>query len=270
MRTNTRTLSAAVFTMALLIGAAGCKHKPPPPPPPPPKPVEVKPPPPEAKPTAARIVNFTVQPTSIDRGQAATLSWSVANSTDITINQNIGAVQANGTRQVFPTNTTSYTLTASSAGGNDTRTVTVTVTAPAVVTPPATTPNVRISGGEMFSREQQNGNLADALFDYDKSDIRADAQQALTRSATALRQIFAADPSFKVVMEGHCDERGSAEYNLGLGDRRATSARDFLVQLGVPASNLTTISYGKEKPVCTDADEACYQRNRRAHLAAAQ
>lgn len=270
MRTNTRTLSAAVFTMALLIGAAGCKPKPKPPTPLPPKPVADVVKTPDAPTPAARIVNFTVQPTSIDRGQAATLGWSVANSTDITINQNIGAVQANGTRQVFPTNTTTYTLTARSAGGNDTRTVTVTVTAPTVVTPPAAKPNVRITGGEMFLRGQQNGDIADALFDYDKSDIRADAQQALTRSATTLRQIFATDPSFKVVMEGHCDERGSAEYNLGLGDRRATSARDFLVQLGVPASNITTISYGKEKPVCTDADEACYQRNRRGHLVAAQ
>jgi peptidoglycan-associated lipoprotein len=268
MRTNTRTLSAAVFTMALLIGAAGCKKPPAPPPPPPPKPQETKVTPPEAPPPAARIVNFTVEPTSIERGQAATLRWSVANSTDININQGIGAVQANGQRQVFPTNTTTYTLAATSAGGNDSRTVTVTVTAPTVITPPPPKPPVRITGREIFDREQ--ANLADALFDYDKSDIRADAQQVLTRSATTLRQIFTADPNFKVVMEGHCDERGSAEYNLGLGDRRSTAARDFLVQLGVPAANITTISYGKERPVCTDADEACYQRNRRAHLAAAQ
>ncbi len=269
MRTNTRTLSAAVFTMALLIGAAGCKPKPAPPPPPPaPKPV-VTTPPPEPTAAAARIVNFTVEPTSIERGQAATLRWSVANSTDITVNPGIGSVQANGQRQVFPTNTTTYTLAANSAGGNDTRTATITVSAPVVVPPPAK-PSVRITGGELFSREQQNGNLADALFDYDKSDIRADAQQALTRSATTLKQIFTQDPTFKVVMEGDADERGSAEYNLGLGDRRATSARDFLVQLGVPANNITTISYGKERPVCTDADEACYQRNRRAHLSAAQ
>jgi peptidoglycan-associated lipoprotein len=197
------------------------------------------------------------------------LRWSVANSTDITINQGVGGVQANGQRQIFPANTTTYTLTARSSGGDDTRSVTITVTAAAAPTalPP---PAPRISGSEMFAREQASGNLADALFDYDKSDIRADAQQALTRSAATLRQIFTADPNFKVVMEGHADERGSAEYNLGLGDRRATSARDFLVQLGVPANNITTISYGKERPVCTDADEACYQRNRRAHLTPAQ
>ena len=117
----------------------------------------------------------------------------------------------------------------------------------------------------MLSREAQ-----DALFDYDKSDIRDDARQALTRDADLLKRIFATDPNFNVTVEGHCDERGSAEYNLGLGDRRATSVRDFLVQLGVPAARLRTISYGKERPACTDANEGCYQRNRRGHLAPAQ
>jgi peptidoglycan-associated lipoprotein len=72
------------------------------------------------------------------------------------------------------------------------------------------------------------------------------------------------------VVEGHCDERGSAEYNLGLGDRRATSAKDFLVQLGVPADKLKTISYGKERPQCTENDESCWQKNRRAHFSAGQ
>jgi len=268
MRTNTRTLSAAVFTMALLIGAAGCKKPTPPAPPPPPPPKTEAPKTVAAPPPAARIGSFTVEPTSIERGQAATLRWSVANATDISINQGIGDVQANGQRQIFPTNTTSYVLTANSAGGNDTRTVTVTVTAPPPPPPPPAKNAPRVSGIDIFNQERDN--LADALFDYDKSDIRADAQQALTRSATTLKRIFTADPNFKVVLEGHCDERGSAEYNLGLGDRRATSARDFLVQLGVPATNITTISYGKERPVCTDADEACYQRNRRAHLVPAK
>ena len=98
----------------------------------------------------------------------------------------------------------------------------------------------------------------------------SDAQTALTHDADLLKRIFAADPSFTVVVEGNCDERGSAEYNLGLGDRRATSAKEFLVQLGVPADQITTISYGKDTPVCTDANEACYQRNRHAHLAPAK
>jgi peptidoglycan-associated lipoprotein len=113
----------------------------------------------------------------------------------------------------------------------------------------------------MLTRE-----AADALFDYDKSELREDGRVAMQHDAEILKRIFAADPSFTVTIEGHCDERGSAEYNLGLGDRRATAAKEFLVQLGVPAERLNTISYGKDRPVCTEENEACYQRNRRAHL----
>ena len=98
--------------------------------------------------------------------------------------------------------------------------------------------------------------MQDAYFDYDKSDIREDARAALTRNADALKAIFDDFPNSVIVVEGHCDERGSAEYNLGLGDRRAQSAKDFLVQLGVPADKLRTISYGKERPVCTEAQRS--------------
>ena len=259
MKMKTRTLSAAVFATMLLLSVAGCKKKAPvaaPPPPPPPAKEEPKPVPA----AAARINSFTAEPATIQRGQSATLRWSVANATDMSIDQGVGAVQANGNRQVSPGATTTYTLTARGSGGSDSRSVTVTVSAPPPPPPPPP-PSAKISGADMLGREAQ-----DAYFDYDKSDIRDDARQVLTRDADLLKRIFAADPGFSVVIEGHCDERGSAEYNLGLGDRRATAAKDFLVQLGVPANRLTTISYGKDRPVCTDANEACYQRNRRAHL----
>ena len=93
-----------------------------------------------------------------------------------------------------------------------------------------------------------SGSVVDAYFDYDKSDIREDARAALTKDADALKAIFASFPDATITIEGHCDERGSAEYNLALGDRRATAAKDFLVQLGVPGDKLKTISYGKERP----------------------
>jgi peptidoglycan-associated lipoprotein len=265
MRMNQRTLSAAVFAVVLMLTVTACSKKVPAPPAPPVA-KEIPPPPPPPAP-AARIINFTAEPRSIQQGQAATLTWSVANATDIAISGGVGNVQANGNRQVFPNNTTTYTLTATAAGGNDTRSVTVEVTAPPAPPPPPPPPP-RVSGSEMFNSEV--ASAGDALFDYDKSDIRDDARQVLTHDADALKRIFAADPSFSVVLEGHCDERGSAEYNLGLGDRRATAAKDFLVQLGVPTEKIRTISYGKDRPVCTDATEACYQRNRRAHLAPAQ
>ena len=268
MRMNQRTLHCAVFCAMLLMVAAGCKKKAPVTPAPPPPAAASNgtpppPPPPPPKPQSARINNFTVEPQTIEQGQPATLSWSVANATDITI-QGLGAVAANGTRQVFPASTTTYSMTARSAAGSDMRSVTVNVTAPAPPPPPPPAAP-RISGAELLSREGQ-----DAYFDYDKSDVRDDARQALTRDADLLKQVFAADPTFSVVIEGHCDERGSAEYNLGLGDRRATSAKDFLVSLGLPENRIRIISYGKERPVCTEDSEDCYQRNRRAHLAPAQ
>ena len=85
-----------------------------------------------------------------------------------------------------------------------------------------------------------------------------------------LKRIFALDPRVNFVVEGHADERGSAEYNLGLGDRRALVARDALVGLGVPANRLRTISFGEEAPVCRESNEECWQRNLRAHLSQAQ
>jgi peptidoglycan-associated lipoprotein len=109
----------------------------------------------------------------------------------------------------------------------------------------------------------------DAYFDYDKSDIRPDAREALTHDAGLLKQIFAQDPNFSVVVEGHSDERGSAEYNLALGDRRASAAKEFLA-LGVSGDRIKTITYGKERPQCTEANEECWQKNRRAHLSAGQ
>ena len=266
MRMNLRTLRAAVFTTVLLLSVTACKKPVPAPAPPPPAPVATPAPPPPP-PAAARIVSFAVEPTSIQRGQSATLTWSVANATDITIDGGIGNVQANGTRSVSPNTTTTYTLAARGAGGNDSRSVTVNVTVPPPPPPPPPA-KPRITGGELFT--QEFGSAGDALFDYDKSDIRDDARQYLTSAADKLKRIFQQDPSFSVALEGHCDERGSAEYNLGLGDRRATSAKDFLVSLGVPSDKIRNISYGKDRPVCTDADEACYQRNRRAHLAPAQ
>ena len=148
-------------------------------------------------------------------------------------------------------------------GGSTTKAATVTVTVP----PPPPPPPAKVTEtlDQRLARE-----VKDAYFDYDKSDIRDDARAALTQNADALKRIFGDFPSATITVEGHCDERGSAEYNLGLGDRRATSAKDFLVQLGVPADKLKTISYGKERPQCTDSNEACWQKNRRAHFTAGQ
>ena len=111
--------------------------------------------------------------------------------------------------------------------------------------------------------------LVDALFDYDKSTIRADASTALKEDVDVIRQILADYPNQKLVIEGHADDRGSAEYNLALGDRRAHAVEEFLSSMGVPGPQLAVVSYGKERPVCTEENESCWQRNRRAHVTAA-
>jgi len=111
--------------------------------------------------------------------------------------------------------------------------------------------------------------MEDALFDFDRSTIRADASTALKDDVRVIRDILSNYPNQKLVIEGHADERGSEEYNLALGDRRAHAVEDFLTSMGIPTTQLTLISYGKDRPVCTDENEACWQRNRRAHLTAA-
>lgn len=112
-------------------------------------------------------------------------------------------------------------------------------------------------------------NVKDAYFDYDQSSIRADAETTLRGNASALKKILQDYPNARVVLEGHCDDRGTNEYNLALGDRRSTAARDFIVSLGVSAGRLTTISYGEERQQCSESHEGCWQKNRRVHFAVA-
>ncbi len=258
---NKRSISTISICLTLAIFAAGCKKKTPaPPPPPPPAPAVQPAPPPPPRPT---IASFSAEPTSIERGQSSTLTWSVSNSSSVSIDNGIGAVQASGNRRVFPGNSTTYTLTATGPGGTQTATATVNVTEPPPPPPPPAAPKPTIE--QMLS-----GSVVDAYYDYDKSDIREDARAALTKDADALKAIFASFPDATVTIEGHCDERGSAEYNLALGDRRAAAAKEFLVQLGVSGDKLKTISYGKERPQCTDHDETCWQKNRRVHFSTGQ
>jgi peptidoglycan-associated lipoprotein len=111
--------------------------------------------------------------------------------------------------------------------------------------------------------------ISDAYFDYDQHALRPDAIKALQADSSELRNILKDYPNYNLVVEGHCDERGSAEYNLALGDARAKAAKDYLVQVGIPAPQLSVLSYGKEKPVCQDESESCWQKNRRVHIVAA-
>jgi peptidoglycan-associated lipoprotein len=134
------------------------------------------------------------------------------------------------------------------------------------VPPPATTTTRKDVEGEVLSMDiaalNKKGYLTDAFFDYDQADLRADARSALAADSEWLKKY----PSVQILIEGHCDERGTAAYNLALGDRRANAAKEYLVSLGVDGSRLRTVSYGKERPFCTESTESCWQQNRRAHL----
>jgi peptidoglycan-associated lipoprotein len=240
-----RVLAILVGLLGLVLLAGACHKK---------KPVAPPPPPPPPAAPAAPTVTLTAEPSTIEKGQSSTLSWSSSNATSLNLQPGVGTVQAQGSTTVSPTESTTYTITATGPGGTATADARVTVTTPP---PPPPPPAAGPTEQELFQQ-----NVKDAFFDFNKSTIRPDAQQALTADADFLK----AHPDVKFTVEGHCDERGSEEYNLGLGDRRANSAKSFLVNLGVDADRITTISYGKDRPFCTEHNEACWQQNRRAHL----
>jgi peptidoglycan-associated lipoprotein len=133
------------------------------------------------------------------------------------------------------------------------------------VQPPSTTPPGGVESAELPADVREinaRGYLKDAFFDYDKSDLRDDARTALAADADWLKK----NRTIQFLIEGHCDERGTSEYNLALGDRRANAAKEYLVSLGVDASRIRTVSYGKERPFCNQSSEDCWQQNRRAHF----
>ena len=208
------------------------------------------PPPP---PTPAPTVTLTAEPSNIESGNSTTLIWTSQNATDLDLSPGVGKVQATGSTPVTLRDSTTFTLTATGPGGTETATARVTVTLP----PPSLPPTCTMGEGDL-----PPDRVKDAYFDFDKADIRFDAEQALGVDANLLKE----HQSIKFTIEGHCDERGSEEYNLALGDRRATAAKNFLVNAGVSADRINTISYGKSKPGCTDQTEACWQKNRRAHF----
>jgi peptidoglycan-associated lipoprotein len=252
-------ISLALLSALLLGLSAGCQKKVPPAPPQAPAPL------PENTPPAAKpsIGYFAAEPTTVTVGQPSSLRWSVTNATSVTIDSGIGEVSPNGRRGVYPTATTTYHLTATGPGGTAGADATVTVSTPP---PPVPVP----TSGQPSIQEILAKQVQDVHFEYDKSDLRGEDQAIIQGDASALRTIFQMDPNFIVTIEGHCDERGSAEYNLALGDRRAAATKDALISLGVPGDKLKTVSFGKERPICTEALEDCYARNRRAHFSAAQ
>jgi peptidoglycan-associated lipoprotein len=129
-------------------------------------------------------------------------------------------------------------------------------------TPPAEPTTATPAARPVPSEFKADDNLKDVFFDFDKYDIRPGDAKALDGNAGWLKS----NPNHLVLIEGHCDERGTNEYNLALGERRAKSTMNYLVSQGVQASRITIISYGEERPVCTQKNEECWAKNRRAHF----
>jgi peptidoglycan-associated lipoprotein len=241
MKDKTLKSAATVVALAAIMMLGACHKKTAPPPPPPP--------PPAASPTAS----ISVSPDTIQTGQSATLTWQTSNATDVSID-GIGAVQPSGSQQVSPSDSATYHLTAKGAGGSQEASTRLTVTQPP---PPPPTQAPTTTEADLFAQ-----SIKDVYFDYDKADVRPDQQASVQADAQFLNQ----HSGITFTIEGHCDERGSTEYNLALGDQRASAVKSALIAAGVNASRIKTISYGKEKPFCSESNEACWQQNRRGHF----
>jgi peptidoglycan-associated lipoprotein len=228
------SIGIVAFAGALLLTACGTKKK-----------IETKAPE-TPQPPAAPTASLSASPSVIQQGQSTQLTWQTTNATDITI-AGLGTVPASGSRDVAPGSSTTYTLTAKGAGGSQDASARVTVNPAAVAQATPQPPQLTIK---------------DVFFDYDKAVIRADAEPITQNDASFLAQ----HPEISVMIEGHCDDRGSTEYNLALGASRAAAVKDALQRQGVDASRLKTISYGKEKPFCSQDNEECWQENRRDHI----
>ena len=236
---NNLTISALL--LVALTAATGCKHKKPVPPPATAPAVKA--------PAPAPTANLSATPSVITAGDQVQLTWNTTGATSVTID-GIGSVPTAGVKTVTPTASTTYHLVATGEGGTAEASASVTVNAPPAVQAPAT---------QMSEEDLFKANVHDIFFDYDKYDIRDDAKSTLAQDASFL----VAHPDIKIVIGGYCDERGSNEYNMVLGQNRAESASKALVAAGVAADHIRVISYGKEKPFCTEHTEQCWQLNRR-------
>jgi peptidoglycan-associated lipoprotein len=231
-------LAVAVTTLATLL-STGCAKKaaqaqPPASPPAPPSP------------TATLAAN----PAVIQQGQTTTLTWQTSNASDITI-EGVGTLPASGSRTVTPSESTTYNLVAKGPGGTTDASARVTVNRAMASS------SAGPSDADLFAK-----NVKDVYFDYDKADIRP-SEERKTEGNVAF---FQDHQTVKFLIEGHCDDRGSEEYNLALGTSRAESVKQSLVQHGVSADRIRTISYGKERPFCTEDNEQCWQLNRVGHI----
>lgn len=239
-----KQFAAAGLMAVLALTACGHKNK-----------LSQQPPQPPSVP--APTASITATPQTVDKGDAIVLVWRTTDATDVSID-GIGAVKPNDQLMTAPTQSTTYHLTARGDGGEADASVTVTVSAPVAVAPPPPAPTT-VTDTSLTDEQAFHQNVQDVFFDYDSYDIRTDAQSAITNAIAYLQ----AHPGIKIVIGGYCDDRGSTEYNIALGENRANAVKQALVKGGVDAGRIRTVSYGKEKQFCTEETESCWQQNRR-------
>jgi peptidoglycan-associated lipoprotein len=231
-------LIALLGALASVMSLAGCNKK------------VAKITPPVPPPAVAPTATLAANPKVIQQGQSTALTWQTSDASEIAI-AGLGTLPPSGSRLVTPDASTTYTLVAKGPGGTQDVSARVTVNASVANATPSPTEE------ELFSK-----NMRDVFFDYDKSAVRSDDAAAMENDGAFLSQ----HPSVKILIEGHCDDRGSEEYNLALGTTRAESVKQALVQKGISSERITTVSLGKEKPFCTQNNEQCWQQNRVGHF----
>ncbi len=234
-----------VLALAAMLMVTACNKK-----------VAPAPPPPPPAPAAAPTASLTANPATIQAGGSSTLTWKTQDATEVTL-EGFGNVGPSGSQMVTPTASTTYRLTAKGEGGSQDATARVTVTA----APPPVSAATSASDQELFAR-----SVKDIYFEYDSYQLTPANQSTLQANVAFLKS----HPNMRFTVEGHCDERGSTEYNLALGENRANAVKQALVNLGIPSGSVKTISYGKERPACNEHTEGCWQQNRRGHFVLGQ
>jgi peptidoglycan-associated lipoprotein len=204
----------------------------------------------------APTVDIDALPTTMQRGDQTTLTWQTTDTSSLVIDSGVGNVEESGSMIVAPLESTTYTATAMGPGGGAKASTRVTVV------PRSNDGTITSTDLDNLQRAIDEGQVKHVFFPYDKAQLTAEAKRNLAVNARVFQQF----EQVSIVIEGHCDERGTEEYNLALGDRRAQATKNYLVELGVQGSLLKTISFGEERPFAPGHTEAAFRQNRRAHF----
>ena len=206
-------------------------------------------------PPSSPTIELSAEPGTIERGDQTTLKWKSQNASSVLIDGGVGTVTENGSVVLSPAESTTYTATATGSGGSarDSTRITVVGRSDRVIS---------ATDIEGLQRAIDEGRIRPVFFKYDLARLSADSQQVLNENARWIKKF----PTATVIIEGHCDERGSEEYNLALGDRRSQATREYLQDIGVRGGQLEALSFGEERPFENCHDETCWQKNRRAHF----